>query len=102
MTEAGWIVGGLVTLVALLGGAILMDHRQRVSTLEFEVRRQDIEASTVRRSGFERLARVEESFDAIKEAIAEFRLENNRRHDRTDGRLNEIERKIDRSNGGKS
>ena len=99
MPEAAWIVAGLVSVVVLLGGAIITDNRGRIGNLETEMKRMDIESSRIRLEGFSRLSKVEEALEGIREAIAEFRAENRARHDRTDGRLDSIEREIKRSNG---
>ena len=105
MTEAGWIVAGLTALAITLVGIILNDHRghlaeseRRMDSIEAEAKRQDQEATHIRMDGFSRLSKVEEAFEALKEAIMEFRIENRQRHDRTDGRLDRIDQEIRRSN----
>ena len=97
MTEAAWIISALTGLLLLAGGAIIVDHRERLKKLESEQAEMEQTSDRVRLNGFQRLASVEKAIEGVVQIAANLRQDIMARFDKQDGRLDRIEGKLDRN-----
>ena len=129
MTEAAWVVTALTGIVIALMGLVLKDTRdrqdrsdRRSDRMEDAMEKEQTNSTAIRLSGFERLAAMEaimpdirstvaalrtemrealaETRTEMRQELAASRAENRARHDRADGRFDQLEGLIRRNGGG--
>ena len=93
MSEGGWIVSGLVSLVIVLFGIVIADHHRRLTMVEQDASEHDKWAAVKA----EELATLKEAIRTILDQFTKLENAVHARFDRLDGRIDHLETKIDRT-----